>query len=79
MSRIVALAAVSLSSRVFISKEQSFSIYIPYADMTIFCIDSSGQLGAAISIHWACTALYSGSPVRLIMFAPPVKSLAAHI
>lgn len=58
---------------------QSFSMYMPYADTTMFSVDVDAQLFDTISAHWACTALYNCSPVRLAMFAPDVKSVVAQI
>ena len=47
--------------------------------MTIVCVDEFGHLSATNSEHWAWTALYNASPVRLEMFVPPVKSVVAHM
>lgn len=57
---------------------QSFSIYIPYADITIFNIDDE-HCDVTISEHWALTALYKLSPVRFAMFAPFAKSVVVQI
>ena len=58
---------------------QSFSIYIPYADTTIFNVFCDGQRSATNSAHWEWTALYSDSPVRFAMFAPDIKSVVFQI
>ena len=73
------LAAVNCVSRLLINAEQSFSMYMPYADTTILRVDSEPHCDATISEHWACTALYNASPVRLDMFVPPIKSVEFHI
>ena len=69
------LAVVNFLSRLFIINEQSFSIYMPYADITIFWVVLSGHLSAVSSVHWLCTALYNASPARLAIFTPPAKSV----
>ena len=79
VSRIVAFADTSCLSKLFTSSVQSFSIYMPYADTTIVCVDWSGHLSMTIWEHWACTALYKASPVRLAMFVPPARSVVDHI
>lgn len=76
---MVAFALVNFLSSSFINIEQSFSIYIPYADTTIVCVDWSGHLSMTICEHWAWTALYKASPVRLAMFVPPAKSVVDQI
>ena len=75
----MAFAFVNFLSNSFINKEQSFSMYMPYADTTIVCVDWSGHLSMTIWEHWACTALYKASPVRLAMFVPPARSVVDHI
>lgn len=64
--------------KVVASAEQSFSMYIPYADITMFNIDE-GHCVFTISEHCAFTALYSGSPVRFAILAPFAKSVVAQI
>lgn len=59
--------------------EQSFSMYMPYADVTIFSVVVSAHLSAIMLVHCAWTALYSASPVRLAILAPPVKSVVAQM
>ena len=72
-------ALVNCLSRLFISNEQSFSMYIPYADVAMSNIVSEGHCVDTICAHCACTALYNDSPVRFDMFVPPARSVVDHI
>ena len=60
------------------SVAQSFSMYMPYAETTILSVASDAQLSLTSSAHWACTALYNASPVRLDIFVVAARSLVAH-
>lgn len=79
MSRTVPLAAMVFESRLLDRVVQSFSMYMPYADTTIFNIDLDSHVCATIWLHWACTALYNDSPVRFAMFAPSAILVVFHI
>ena len=76
---MVSFASFNCLSSDFIIVEQSFSIYIPYADITMARVVFVAQYSETNSEHCACTALYSDSPVRLAILTPPVKSVVAHI
>lgn len=76
---MAAFAAVNFLSSAVANALQSFSIYIPYADTTMFSVERVEHWFATSSAHWACTALYSGSPVRFAIWAPDAKSVVAHI
>lgn len=79
MSRIDLLVWTNWASSAFINVEQSFSMYIPYAEITMSSVDDVGQLSAIKSTHWECTALYNGSPVKFAMFEPDARFVVAQI
>ena len=66
-------------SRALYNVVQSFSMYMPYADTTMFSVALDGHWAEINSTHWAWTALYNASPVRFDIFAPDAKSVVAHI
>ena len=72
-------AAFNFLSSEFIIAEQSFSIYMPYADTTMSRFVFVPQRSITISEHCACTALYNGSPVRLAIVLPPVRLVVDQI
>ena len=79
VSRIVLLAWTNWVSNAFSNAEQSFSMYMPYADTTMFSVDWLAHCSLTKSTHWACTALYNDSPVKFAMFWPDAKSVVAQI
>lgn len=76
---MVLLAVFSFPSNEFKTNEQSFSMYMPYAVVTMVRVDCDSHLSATISEHWAWTALYNASPVRLDMLTPSAKSVVDHM
>lgn len=79
MSRTEPLAALVLESKLFDRVVQSFSMYIPYAETTMFRVDLDSHVSATIWLHWAWTALYNDSPVRFAIFAPLARSVVCQI
>lgn len=78
VSRIAEFAEFFCLLKFVANVAQSFSIYIPYADTTIFNIDDE-HCAVTICVHCALTALNKLSPVRFAMFAPFAKSVVAQI
>lgn len=72
------LAWVNWEFKAFVNAEQSFSMYIPYADTTMSNVDAE-HMGETKSAHCEWTALYSASPVRFAMFSPDAKFVVAQI
>ena len=79
LSRMAVFVFVSFLSSALINNEQSFSMYMPYADTTMVWVGVSGHLSITICEHWACTALYNASPVRFAMLVPPVRFDVDHM